>query len=268
MRWQHIHFGITDGVARVTLARPEKRNVLSRALLAEIGDALGEVEKEGARLLILDAEGKAFSSGGDLTDPMTHAGELGSLLDDHYHPLLRRLAGLPCPTIGVVDGLIVGGACGLVLACDMVVATEKARFAFPFTQIGLIPDCGLNWLLPRIVGPVQARRLLLFGETIDGDEASRIGMVSRFVESGALPSFLALCTENVAALDPQAIAKTKQAAALAETQTFEQALATERELQHQAGQSVRFAATLARLSKRQDAKSPRHDPDNPHKNIV
>ncbi|RSU61381.1 enoyl-CoA hydratase/isomerase family protein [Sphingobium yanoikuyae] len=250
MGWQHIHFGITTSVARVTLACPEKRNVLSRALLAEIGEALDAVEKEGVRLLILDAEGKAFSSGGDLADPMTHAGELGSLLDDHYHPLLRRLADLPCPTISVVDGLIVGGACGLALACDMVVATERARFAFPFTQIGLIPDCGLNWMLPRIVGPVQAKRMLLFGETIDGEEAFRIGMASRFVESGVLDSFLSSIIDTALALDPQAIAGAKQAAALAETQTLEQALATERELQHRAGQSPRFAATLARLSNR------------------
>ena len=250
MRWQHIYFGITDGVARVTLARPEKRNVLSRALLAEIGEALGEVERTSAHLLILDAEGKAFSSGGDLADPMTHAGELGTLVDDHYHPLLRRLAGLPCPTVCMVDGLVVGGACGLVLAFDMVVATEKARFAFPFTRIGLIPDCGLNWLLSRTVGPIQARRLLLFGETIDGEEAVRIGMVSRLVESGAVASLLSSLIENATTLDPLAVAGTKRAAALAETQTFEQSLATERELQHQAGRSARFAATLASLSNR------------------
>lgn len=250
MRWQHIRFDTTGGIARLTLARPEKRNVLSRALIAEMGEALGMVEQEGARLLILDAEGKAFSSGGDLADPMTHAGELGPLLDDHYHPLLRRLAGLSCPTISVVDGLVVGGACGLVLACDMVVATEKARFAFPFTRIGLIPDCGLNWLLPRIVGSVQARRLLLFGETIDGEEALRIGMVSRLVESATLNPLLSSLIEHASALDPVAIAGVKQAAVFAPAQTFDQALATERALQHQAGRSPGFAATLARLSNR------------------
>ncbi|MEG8221834.1 enoyl-CoA hydratase-related protein [Sphingomonas sp. HH69] len=250
MTFKHIHFGIADGVARLTLATPEKRNVLSRALLAEIVGALDKVEERGARLLILQAEGKVFSSGGDLADPMTHAGELGALLEDHYHPVLARLAGLPCPVLCAVDGLVVGGACGLVLACDMVVATERARFSFPFTRIGLIPDCGLNWLLPRTVGRIHANRLLLFGETIDGDEAFRIGMVSRFIESASLAAVLATIAEDVEALDPEAITATRYAAALAETQSLEQSFATERALQHLAGQSARFAETLARLSGR------------------
>jgi len=250
MAWEHIRFGITDGVARLTLARPEKRNVLSRALLAEIGDALDRAENSSARLLVLDAEGKVFSSGGDLADPMTHAGDLGALLEDHYHPVLRRLIGLPLPTLCVVNGLVVGGACGLALACDMVVATERARFSFPFAQIGLIPDCGLNWLLPRAVGRIRARGLLLFGETIDGEEAYRIGMASRYVESASLSSFLSAFIENVTALDPAAITAAKHAAALAETQSLDQSLATERAFQHRAGRSARFVATLARLSSR------------------
>ncbi len=250
MTFEHIHFGIADGVARLTLASPEKRNVLSRALLAEIARALGKIEESGARLLILEAEGKVFSSGGDLADPMTHAGELGALLEDYYHPALARLAGLPCPVLCAVDGLVVGGACGLVLASDMVVATERARFSFPFTRIGLIPDCGLNWLLPRTVGRIQANRLLLFGETIDGEEAFRIGMVSRFIESPSLAVVLATIVEDVAALDPEAITATRHSAALAETQSLEQSFATERALQHRAGQSARFAATLARPSGR------------------
>ncbi len=250
MTFEYIHFGMADGVARLTLASPEKRNVLSRALLAEIAGALDKVEESGVHLLILEAEGKVFSSGGDLADPMTHAGELGALLEDHYHPTLRRLAGLRCPVLCAIDGLVVGGACGLVLACDIVVATERARFSFPFTRIGLIPDCGLNWLLPRTVGRIQANRLLLFGETIDGEEAFRIGMVSRFIESASLAAVLATIVDDVAALDPEAVAATRHAAALAETQSLEQSLATECTLQHRAGQSARFAETLARLSGR------------------
>lgn len=250
MAWEHIHFDITQGIARLTLARPEKRNMLSRALLEEIDAALGEVEESGTRLLILEAEGKIFSSGGDLADPMTRAGELGALLSDCYHPVLRRLSGLPCPAVCAVDGLVVGGACGLVLACDMVIATEQARFSFPFTRIGLVPDCGLNWRLPRLVGCMQAKRLLLFGETIDGEEAFRIGLVSRYIASTSLAASLATFAENLGTLDSEAITGAKRAAALAEDQTLEQSLATERELQHRAGRSARFAATLARLSSR------------------
>lgn len=245
MRLQHIRFSIEQGIARLTLACPEKRNVLSRQLLAEIRDALYRVENEQVALLILAAEGAAFSSGGDLSDPMTRAGQLADLLKDHYHPILRRLTSLSCPTVCLVDGMVVGGACGFILACDMVIATEKAQFVFPFGQIGLVPDCGLSWLLPRIVGPIHAKRLLIFGETLDSAGAFQIGMVSHQVEAANLAAHVAALIDRVTDLDRDALVAAKRNAILAETGSFAQALATECAVQHRAGQSARFKASLA-----------------------
>jgi 2-(1,2-epoxy-1,2-dihydrophenyl)acetyl-CoA isomerase len=249
MDFERIEWALEDGVARVTLAQPAKLNVLSRALLAELRQAFDQVEAAGARALVIDARGKAFSSGGDLADPMTRDGELGVLLEEHYHPALLRLLALPCLTLCAVDGLCVGGACGLTAACDMTFATERARFSFPFAEIGLVPDCSLAWLLPRIVGRAQARRLLLLGETIDGAEALRIGLVSRLVAPVELPATLAETLDRIRALDPAALAGAKRLLREAEDGGLQETLSLERRLQQAAGRSARFGATLERLAR-------------------
>lgn len=251
--FNRLRFTVDDGVASIVLAHPEKLNVLSRELLAELIEAFDQARAAKARAVVLSAEGRAFSSGGDLSDPSTHAGELATLLDDAYHPTLRALLALPMPVICAVNGRVVGGACGLVLACDLVIAAEDAVFDFAFARIGLVPDCGLPWLLPRIVGRNRARHILLGGRQVDAGQALSIGMVEQVVSLDALGSTTRAIAEGFAAHPAFALGLTKRLVAQSESLSLDEALTVESEAQDRAGKSDDFKALIRPTNARRTA---------------
>lgn len=250
--FSRLRFTVDDGVASIVLAHPEKLNVLSRELLADLIEAFGRARDAAARVVILSAEGRAFSSGGDLSDPLTRAGELAALLDEAYHPTQRALLALPMPVVCAVHGRVVGGACGLALACDVVIAAEDAMFDFAFARIGLTPDCGLPWLLPRIVGRNRARHILLGGRQVAAAEALSIGMVEQVVSNDALETATWALAHSLAAHPSFALSLSKQVMAQSEFLTFDDALKVEGEAQDRAGKSDDFKTLLASM----DARSP------------
>lgn len=250
--FNRLRFTIDDGIASIILAHPEKLNVLSRELLADLIEAFDRARAVSARVVVLSAEGRAFSSGGDLSDPLTHAGELAALLEDAYHPTLRALLDLPMPVICAVNGRVVGGACGLVLACDLVIAAEDTVFDFAFARIGLVPDCGLAWLLPRIVGRNRARHILLGARPIGAEQALGLGMVERVVSVEALRSTAFSVAQGIAAHPSFALSLTKQLLAQVDFSDLDASLAAEAEAQDRAGKSDDFKALLASMGARRN----------------
>ncbi|MGI8840572.1 MAG: enoyl-CoA hydratase-related protein, partial [Caulobacteraceae bacterium] len=153
MSFTTIAFDLADGVARLTLNRPDRLNSFTVQMHAEVDEALSRVEAEGARVLLLTGAGRGFCAGQDLADPAVAAGaDLGEALEERYNPLIRRLVALPMPVVCAVNGVAAGAGANIALACDLVLAARSAKFIQSFSAIGLIPDSGGTWVLPRLVG--------------------------------------------------------------------------------------------------------------------
>lgn len=187
MAYDTIQFALADGIARLTLDRPDRLNSFTAAMHEELADALGRLE--GARVLVLTGAGRGFCAGQDLNDRAVAPGQavdLGLSVETYYNPLIRRLAALPMPVIARVNGVAAGAGANIALACDIVIAARSAKFIQSFAAIGLIPDSGGTWVLPRLVGHARAMGLALTGEPVSADKAAEWGMIWKAVEDEAL----------------------------------------------------------------------------------
>ncbi|MFM9372796.1 enoyl-CoA hydratase/isomerase family protein [Streptomyces sp. Da 82-17] len=231
----------TDGVRTLTLNRPRLKNALNVELWHALGDALTEAgDDPGVRAVVLAGAGGAFCAGADLSD-----GDEGR----PAHPLARMrvvsdlalvLHELPVPTVAKVDGVAVGAGWNLALGCDLVVATPRSRFSQIFARRGLSLDCGGSWLLPKLVGLQQAKRLALLAETVDAEEAHRLGLVTWLVDPDGLDAFVADLGRRLAAGPPVALAQNKALLNEGADRTLRDALANEAR-----AQSVNFATVDA-----------------------
>lgn len=176
MGYQTIRYEISDGLAVITLNRPEVMNALNRAMRAEIAEALHRAAAE-ARAVVLTGAGRAFCSGQDLSDGADAGLDLEAILRDEYEPMLRAIYSCPVPVIAAVNGAAAGAGANLALAADVVIAAQSAAFMQAFTRIGLMPDAGGTWWLPRQVGFARAMGLALFADKISAEEAARIGLI-------------------------------------------------------------------------------------------
>jgi enoyl-CoA hydratase len=200
-----------DGVARVTLNRPEVRNALDRSMVTEIHGALGELEaRDDVRALVLDsAGGKAFMSGADISELRER--RRADALQGINSTLFARVEEFPRPTVAAIVGWCLGGGCELALACDFRVAGKSSKFGQPEVGLGIMAAAGGTRRLPALVGIGPARRLLFSGEIVDADEALRIGLVDRVVEDDqVVPAALALLAP-ILRQSPEAVRRTKQA---------------------------------------------------------
>jgi 2-(1,2-epoxy-1,2-dihydrophenyl)acetyl-CoA isomerase len=182
MAYETIDFKVDARVARLTLNRPERLNSFTVQMHEEVADALGRIERgvEEARVLVLTGAGRGFCAGQDLGDRAVAPGEavdLGESVETRYNPLIRRLTSLPMPVIARVNGVAAGAGANIALACDIVVAARSARFIQSFAAIGLIPDSGGTWVLPRLVGQARALGLALTGEPLPADRAEAWGLI-------------------------------------------------------------------------------------------
>ncbi len=177
MPYKTIDYSLDRGIARITLNRPEVMNALNTRMRAEITDALRRAADEG-RVVVLTGNGRAFCSGQDLGD-RTNADEvdLEAVLRDEYEPMLRRIHECPVPVIAAVNGAAAGAGANLALSCDLVIAAHSARFLQAFARIGLIPDAGGTWWLPRQVGFARAMGLSLLAEPLDAATAAQWGLI-------------------------------------------------------------------------------------------
>ena len=185
MAYRKIKLEVADAIATVTLSDPATLNAAALDMVEELIDAFrGLARDEGVRAVILTGEGRGFCSGANLNDPATTAGgggvpDLGIALESHYRPFIELLRASPVPVVAAVNGPCAGIGMAFALACDLVVAGEGARFILAFRRIGLVPDGGLTWLLPRIVGKARALEMMLLGEDVSAQTALQWGMINR-----------------------------------------------------------------------------------------
>ncbi|HEY7281554.1 MAG TPA: enoyl-CoA hydratase-related protein [Actinomycetota bacterium] len=217
MDYEQIAYEVADGVGWIRLDRPDKLNALTTRLAEEALDALGSARSDDAvRCLVITGAGRGFSAGQDLNEFLggAAAGE-GTTIDvaEHlrsgYNRMITAIVELPKPVIAGVNGVAAGAGLSLALACDVRIASDVARFLQAFVKIGLVPDSGGNWLLPRAVGVAKALELSITGDTIDAAEALRIGMVHRVVPAAEFPTALAEAAASMAAGPTAAIGATK-----------------------------------------------------------
>jgi enoyl-CoA hydratase/carnithine racemase len=226
-----------DGVVTVTMNRPEKKNAVDTAMWRELLATFREVtESQDDRVLVLTGAGGAFCSGADLADP--------TALETHQLPRMRlidsvaaALHRLPKPTIAKVGGVAAGAGCNMALGCDLVVASEEARFSEIFSRRGLSIDFGGSWLLPRLIGLHKAKELAFFAEVIDAAEAERFGIVNRVVPAAELDGFVQGWAARLAEGPPLALSMTKAMLNNSVGPTMEHALETEG-----CAQNVNFAS--------------------------
>lgn len=179
-KFETLDIQIENGVAVVKLNRPDKMNPLSMQMLGELGEAFTALRKDDdAKVIVLTGAGRAFSAGGDINDMLggglrlDYAG--GRILGQTIH----AIQGIEKPVIGAVNGIAAGGGAGVLLACDVIYASEKAKFSEIYANIGMVPDCGNLWLLPRVVGPHKAKELCFTAEIIDAQEMFRLGIAQK-----------------------------------------------------------------------------------------
>ncbi len=228
------------GYRVVAMNRPEKMNALTHALILELIAALEDAEADPeCRALVLTGSGRAFCAGADLAG-ITPDADLGEDIERSWNPLARKIHTLRMPTIAAVNGVAAGAGANLALGCDIVLAARSARFIQAFSKIGLIPDAGGTYHLPRLVGEARARALAMLAEPINAERAEVIGMIWRAVDDDLLAEEADILAARLAALPTQALLLTRRALSDSNTNSFDEQLDRERDLQREAGQTPDF----------------------------
>ena len=230
MAYETIILDQADGVARITLNRPDRLNSFTRAMHAELQAALDEAAE--ARVIILPGAGRGFCAGQDLNDRAVAPGEavdLGETVEESWNPLIRRLTTMPQPVIAKVNGVAAGAGANIALACDIVVAVKEAKFIQSFSALGLIPDSGGSWHLPRLVGQARALGLALTGEPITGEQAADWGLIWKAVDGEWLDSEVETLASKLAALPPLGLAAIKSIIRSTGERTLDQELDLQRD---------------------------------------
>src|SRR3954470_21112025 len=211
MAYETIDFKADGPVARVTLNRPERLNSFTVQMHEELRDALANLGD--ARVVVLTGAGRGFCAGQDLNDRAVAPGQavdLGETVEAYWNPLIRTLASIPQPVIARVNGVAAGAGANVALACDIVIAAKSAKFIESFSAIGLIPDSGGTWHLPRLIGQARALGLALTGEPLPAETAAEWGLIWKAVEDEALDAEVDAIANKLAALPPLALAATKE----------------------------------------------------------
>lgn len=252
-------FDVDQQVGIIRLNRPKQLNALSKTLLEELAGLLQRIAADdGVRAVLITGEGRAFCSGADLaaaaTDlPLDDKGriDLGQALEAHYNPLIQSLRALPKPVVAAVNGIAAGAGCSIALMADLTIAGRSAKFLQAFVNLGLLPDAGGTWLLPRAIGPQRANGLAMLGDSISAGQALEWGLIWQMVEDDQLmPTALALA-QRLATGPGVAIARIKQALQAAQKNDLGEQLALERDVQRQLGLTQDFMeGTMAFLQKR------------------
>ena len=249
MSYQTILFELSGVVARLTLNRPERLNSFNTEMHAEVRSALAEVRAASARVLVITGAGRGFCAGQDLNDravsPGGQAADLGESIEKHYKPLVLALRALPLPVIAAVNGVAAGAGANIALACDLVVAARSASFVQAFARLGLVPDSGGTWFLPRMVGSARALGLALLGDKLPAEQAAAWGLIWRCVEDSELAGVVDGLAQGFANAPTRALARTKQAIYESWGRTLAEQLDIERDYQAELGRSADYAEGVA-----------------------
>jgi 2-(1,2-epoxy-1,2-dihydrophenyl)acetyl-CoA isomerase len=258
--YRTITFAIADGIARLTLNRPDRLNSFNVEMHEEVRAALDAVAapQSGARVLVLTGTGRGFCAGQDLGDravaPGGAAVDLGESLEKRYKPLVLALRALPVPVIAAVNGVAAGAGANIALACDLVIATRSANFIQSFANIGLVPDSGGTWQLPRLVGNARALGLALLGEKLSAEDAEKWGLIWRCVDDTEFAGCVEQLAKRLADAPTRGLARAKQAIYGSWSRSYEEALDIERDFQRELGYSADYAEGVGAFTQKRVAK--------------
>src|SRR6266700_4288314 len=256
---EHVIVHVHDGVGLIQLNRPEKLNAIGALTRRQLGEAIKQAERDDAvRVVVLTGSGRAFCSGADVTEMVGAGGmrtpeDVGNVLRNEYMPMLTRLRTMPKPTIAAMNGPAVGIGASYALACDIRIATPEAYLLEAFINIGLAPDGGVSWLLPRLAGTGVAYEMFFTGKPLSAADAHRLGVINRIVPAERLEEEVRDLANHLVSQPRQAMAAAKRAVTHALESSFEEALEFESYLQEAQASSPEFAegvqAFLARRKK-------------------
>ena len=242
--YDNIEFEVDGGVAILKLNRPDSLNSFNAAMHAEVQEALAvAADHKKVRALVLTGKGRGFCAGQDLSDAAVapdaqgNMPDLGDAVGNYYNPLIRRLTTLEKPIICAVNGVAAGAGANIALACDIVIAARGASFIESFAKLGLIPDSGGTWILPRLVGMARAKGLAMLGPKISAEQACDWGMIWQVVDDDALLSTALALAEQMATQPTRGFAFTKQAFNASASHSLDEQLELEKELMRLAGKT-------------------------------
>jgi 2-(1,2-epoxy-1,2-dihydrophenyl)acetyl-CoA isomerase len=250
MTYESIQFTIDNGIAVLTLNRPDKLNSFTQAMHLEVRDALTRLQADRtARVLVLTGAGRGFCAGQDLSDRAVEPGspgvDLGDSVEKFYAPLVMTLRSLPMPVICAVNGVAAGAGANLALACDIVLAAKSASFIEAFCKLGLIPDTGGTWHLPRLVGMARATGLAMLGEKLTAEKAEQWGLIWRAVPDESLMDEAMAMATHFATAPTKGLAFTKKALQASYANTLPDQLQLEAEMMRELGYSHDYREGVA-----------------------
>jgi 2-(1,2-epoxy-1,2-dihydrophenyl)acetyl-CoA isomerase len=254
MSYDTILFSIDGGIAHLTLNRPDKLNSFNLRMHTEVQQALQALPASGARVLVLTGAGRGFCAGQDLGDravaPGAQGVDLGDSIENYYNPLVLALNDLPMPVIAAVNGVAAGAGANIALACDLVIAARSASFVQAFSKLGLVPDSGGTWALPRLVGQARALGLALLGNKLPAETAAAWGMIWQCVEDAQLGPTVDALAMALAAAPTRGLASTKALIRGSWQHSLPEQLNIERDAQRGLGRSADYAEGVAAFSEK------------------
>ena len=241
-----VIYEVTSGIATITLNRPDKLNSFTHQMHADLRAAFDLIDQDSSiRVIVITGAGRGFCAGQDLADPQTDINDLGSALEKNYNTLIARMASHPRPIIAAVNGVAAGAGANLALAADLTIMGKNASLIQAFVRIGLLPDAGGTWFLPRKAGLQQAMGLAMTGEKINGEQALQMGLVWKVVDDAIVLDSAYELAKQLALLPPLALTEMKQAIRQAMGNSLEEQLSLEKEAQSRLGQSNDFKEGVA-----------------------
>jgi 2-(1,2-epoxy-1,2-dihydrophenyl)acetyl-CoA isomerase len=250
MTYESILYSNAGGIARVTLNRPDRLNSFTAKMHEELRDALAKVKADGSlRVLLLTGAGRGFCAGQDLSDRAVAPGDapvdLGASIEHNYRPLILTLRSLPMPVVCAVNGVAAGAGANIALCCDLVIAAQSASFIQAFCKIGLIPDSGGTYFLPRLVGTARAMGLSLLGDKLSAQQAAEWGLIWKCVEDAELEPTVDALLAQLAQAPTKALVAARRALHASAHATIEAQLDLERDLQRELGFSADYREGVA-----------------------
>jgi 2-(1,2-epoxy-1,2-dihydrophenyl)acetyl-CoA isomerase len=246
---QILLYDVADGVATITLNRPERLNAFSPDLVAALSDALKKVEDDPAvRCGLITGAGRGFCAGADLAarNPQANpSADSGAVLEKLYNPMIVRMRSMPKPLVAAVNGVAAGAGMSVALACDIAIAAKSASFLQAFARIGLVPDAGSTWLLPRLAGDARARALAMLAPQISAEQALAWGLIWQVVDDDKLMGEAGALARKLASGPTRSYAAIKKSFAVSGANTLVEQLALERDLQRELGASEDFREGVA-----------------------
>ena len=255
MTFESIAVSNENGIARITLNRPDRLNSFTRAMHGELRDAFSSLGD--ARVVILTGAGRGFCAGQDLNDRAVAPGEavdLGETVEQSWNPLIRTLVSLPQPVIAKVNGVAAGAGANIAIACDIVIAAKSAKFIQSFSALGLIPDSGGSWHLPRLVGQARALGLALTGEPLPADKAAEWGLIWKAVDDDQLDVEVDAVATKLASLPPLGLAAIKQIIRSSWSRTLDDELDLQRDEMRRLGFTHDYREGVAAFLEKRAAK--------------